>query len=482
MNFAVLLAPAFSLQAVIRSEPGLQGKPVALIEGEGRRAVVVHASAAASGVEPGLAVSLAMARCPGIVFRLRDLQAEAEARRLLLAAAFSLSPRVEVTADDACTIDLQGADPAQTGRALRRCVDELVHGGLPVRAGSGPTPLLALYAAQRAEPILIVQDARSFLSGLPLAFAEPTAEQAGILAGWGVHTLGQFTRLDKAEIGRRLGTEGVALWERAAGETTRPLKLTPPAQSFAAAWDYDPGIENIDPLFFKLQRYADCLALELRAAGFVADALSLTLELEDDTDYRREYRLAEPGTDVESWLKVMHTQLESLSLPARVVSVRFVARPTRPLVKQDGLFDTGLRDPHAFWENLARVEAILGPGRVGTPVPLDTWRPDAFIIERPAESVPIAAPPPAHPPRGPILRRLRPPQPVMVVLEEGCPSEISGYINGRLRDVAGPWRASGDWWKPGSWALEVWQAELETGGLYQLSRTATGWFVDGCLD
>jgi protein ImuB len=482
MSFAVLLIPNFSLHAVVRSEPGLQGKPVALIEGEGRKAAVVQVSRDAEGVTPGLAVSLAMARCPALVFRPRDVQAEADARRLLLAFAFSLSPRVEVSGTEYCTVDLQGADALHTEMTLQRCIAELSRAGLPAKAGTGPTPLLALYAAQQAEPILIVNNVRNFLSGLPLAIADPTPEQTDVLHGWGIRTLGEFTRLSKAEIGRRLGTDGVALWERAAGEATRPLKLTPPSQSFAAAWDYEPGIENIEPLFFKLQRYAECLALELRSAGFVAESLALTFQLEDESDYRREYRLAEPGTDIESWLKVMHSQLESLTLPARVISVRFVAKPTRPLVKQDGLFDTGLRDPHAFWENIARVEALLGAGQIGTPACLNTWRPDAFAIERPAECVPVAGPPPVHPPRGGLLRRFRPPEQALVILENGRPSGISGYINGRFRDVAGPWRASGDWWHPDAWAIETWHVEMDSGALYQLSRTPTGWFIDGHLD
>jgi len=482
MNYAVITIPDFSLHALRRSEPDLARKPVALIEGEGRKAVLVQVSPEALGVERGLVVSLAMARCPGIVLRTRDLKAETDSHRLLVAAAFSLSPRVEITGPECCTVDLQGANPEQTERTMRQGVADLMRMGLPARAGAAATPLLAHYAARCAEPVLVVRAAREFLHDLPLSFAEPTAVQSEVLAAWGIRTLGQLATLPKAEVGQRLGTEGAALWERAAGETSRPLRLTQPTQTFASAWDYEPGIDNIEPLFFKLRRYAECLAFELRSAGFVAESLALTLLLEDETDYWREYQLPEPNTDVESWLKVMHSQLESLTLPARVVTVQFVAKPTRPLVKQEGLFDTGLRDPHAFWENLAKVSAILGEERVGTPVMQNTWRPDSFTLERPAESVPAPEPAPIHPPQGGVLRRFRPPKSVLVMMENSRPSGISGYASGAVQAAAGPWRNSGGWWRPDRWVVETWHVEMDTGEIFQLARTAEGWAIEGVID
>jgi len=482
MNFAVLLVPDFALHALRCSEPALRHQPVALIDGEGRKAVLTEVSPEAEGVTPGLAVTLAMARCPGIVLRPRDPTAETVSNRLLVAAAFSLSPRVEATTGGCCTVDLQGADPVKTTAALHERVAELTRLGLPARAGVGATPLLAFYAARCATPVLVVGEKNEFLQNLPLAFAGPTAEQAGVLDNWGIRTLGQLTALPKAEIGRRLGTDGVAMWERAAGEATRVLRLTPPAVTFAARWDYEPPIENLEPLLFKLRRFAECLAFELRGAGFVAQALALTLLLENETDYRREFSLAEPGTDVDGWLKVMHAHLETLKLPSRLIAAQLVATPTRPQVKQDGLFETGLRDPHSFWENFARVAAILGSDRLSTPVPSDSWRPDSFTLEKPAESVPAPAAPLVHPPRGGVLRRFRPPRPMLVVLENARPADLSGAVGGRVRTVAGPWRSSGGWWQPEGWAVETWHVELARGGVYQLVRTADGWTIEGEID
>ena len=483
MNYAVLRAPDFALQALRRAEPGLAGQPVVLVRGEGRKACAVEASSEAAGVTPGLAITLAMARCPGLIVHERDPAAEAEATRLLIAAAFTLSPRVELTAGGCCTADLQGADPAATEARMRKCVLDLAGAGLAVRIGAAATPLLASYAAQAAAPVLIVSDAGNFLGPLPLALAEPTAAQTEILRGWGIVTLGQLTALAKAEIGERLGTEGVGLWERAAGETTRVLRLVEPAQTFAAEWQYQPPVEAMEPLLFRLRRFAERVALELRGAGLVAEQLSITLLLEDETDCRRDFRLPEPGADVDGWMRVLHGYLETVRTAARVTGVRFVATPARPPEKQDGLFDTGLRDPALFWENLARLSALVGPDRVGTPVLPDTWEPDTVTLEKPADTVPATADEPVRPPRGLTLRRFRPPWPARVKLGENRPCEIeSANLRGPVRPARGPWHLSGRWWEPGAWAREIWQVEMPTGAIYQIARTGQGWWVEGVLD
>src|SRR4029077_14733988 len=92
--------------------------------------------------------------------------------------------------------------------------------------------------------------------------------------------------------------------------------------------------------------------------------------------------------------------------------------------KQDGLFDTGLRDPAIFFENLARLGALVGDACVGTPVVLDTWKPDAVALEKPAETVPAPEIDPVHPPRGLTLRRFRPPWPAHVDLTGDQPTAI----------------------------------------------------------
>jgi len=72
VRYAVLAVPDFALHALRRSDPSLGGRAVALVAGEGSKARVTEASPEARGVCRGLAATLAMSRCPGIVLRQRD--------------------------------------------------------------------------------------------------------------------------------------------------------------------------------------------------------------------------------------------------------------------------------------------------------------------------------------------------------------------------------------------------------------------------
>jgi len=252
------------------------------------------------------------------------------------------------------------------------------------------TDFRALAEQPRDQEYLCVKpnEAYSFLKNLPLSVAEPPAEIAEILAGWGVRTLGELTALAKADVTQRLGPAGLALWERAAGEVTRPLRMISPPQTFTAEMTVEHEIETLEPLLFLLRRLIDRLALELRNAGFVAGEMMLRLMLSDETVYTREFRLPEPTAREEILFRVLHTHLETLHTATTVQGVSLECRPVRPLARQQGLFESALRDPHGFAETLGRVATVIGADRVGTPGLENTHRPDAVVLTAPAAVVP----------------------------------------------------------------------------------------------
>ncbi len=525
--FAVLYIADFALHAVLRAEPGTTGRPAALFTPARQKSIVLSANpgARAHGVEPGMSAPQAMARCPQLVIRTSVAGAEAEARAALFAVGFTLSPAIEDTAPGVCTVDLKGVDPARLEPAAAMAARELTRLGLPATAGIGRTPLLALYAARAAaeeparssfppafsppedlfsascvaeaaperseqdEPshrLLRVTDAPAFLAPLPLAAADPSPELAGILAQWGVRTLGELTALPRDDVGRRLGPDGLALWDRARGGDPRPLRQVTATRDFSAMREFEDEVESLEPLLFSLRRFLDRLALELRTAQLVAAELELTLSLGDGTRHVRGFRLPEPTADVDILFRTLHTHLESLQTAASISAVALRLMPTRPLVRQQGLFDTGLRDPHGFAETLARVSALVGAGRVGTPECEPTHRPDAVRLVTPAPVVPLPPPPPVHPPRGLPLRRFRPP--LAATLEFAPPGRQPIYLHtsrfhGAIAEIHGPWRGSGDWWEPDrAWERIEYDIELAAGGLYRLIQTGEAWFIEGEYD
>lgn len=482
--FAVLHVPGFALQALVRTEPGLATQAVALRRPDEAVVALANEFAAAAGVRPGQSLPQAVARCPGLLIRPPHPALEREAEGTLLAAAFSVCPQVELTFAGTCTLGLTGLAPSRHEPALQQALAALAAGGLAAGAGLGDTPMRALYAARHAEPRRILAGTPGLLASLPLAVAEPAPEMAAILANWGIQTLGQFTALSKADITHRLGRAGLDLWERASGGTVRPLRVQTLPKTFRATLDCEHELETIEPLLFIFQRFVDRLTLELRNASLSAQALALTLELADDTRHEHFIRLPEPVADAAILFRALHAYLETVRTAASIRGVRLDLVPTRSQVRQRGLFDGGLRDPHGFADTLARVMALVGSDHVGTPVPVDTHRPDIFKLISPP---PVLAPLPSgfsHPPRGLALRRHRPPLPAKIELDGRQPAFVwTAAVQGAVCAVAGPWQSSGDWWERNqAWQREEWDVELEAGGLYRLMRTPDGWFVEGEYD
>ena len=487
MNYAVLHVSDFSLQAVLRLEPEAVGRPVALLDADRRNAVIVaaNAMARAAGVALGQSSTQALAGCPGLVVRTPQPGAEEEAAVGLAGAAFSVSPMVEMTVPGLCTLEVTGLAAERREPSLRAAIARLARLELAATAGLGSTPLLARYAAQLAKPFLAIGNERAFLAPLPLAMAEPPPDIAAILANWGIATCGALTALAKADVTHRLGPAGLALWERAAGEASRPLRLRAPARTFAARLDCEHELETLEPVLFIVRRLVDRLAVDLADAGRAAGEITLELGLGDDTGHAHTIRLPEPATSADVLFNALRTYLETLRLAAPVVAVRVAVAPTRIMVRQHGLFDNALRDAGGFAETLARAAAIVGADRVGTPELADTHRPDQVSLATPAALLPSLDERFSPTPGGLVLRRYRPPLAATVELAGRTPAYVwTASARGTVKAIRGPWRGSGDWWQADRvWRREEWDLELDAGGIYRLAHTTPGgWWLEGEYD
>jgi protein ImuB len=208
------------------------------------------------------------------------------------------------------------------------------------------------------------------------------------------------------------------------------------------------------------------------------------LQLADETAHTHEFRLPEPTADVEILFRALHTHLESLHTVASIIAVQLHVTPARPLVRQQGLFETGLRDPHGFAETLARLAALVGAERVGTPHRDDTHRPDAVKLAPPPAVVAPPSAPPLHARLGPPLRRFRPPLPARVEFTGARASYLwTDRVQGEIVQQSQAWPTSGEWWQSDrAWDRREWDVALAGGGLFRLVETNDGYFLEGEYD
>jgi protein ImuB len=348
-----------------------------------------------------------------------------------------------------------------------------------------------------------------------------TTEILRILHKWGIHTLGQLAALNKEELRNRLGNEAARLWERANGIATRPLKFVQPPETFAESFEFDHEIETAEPLLFILRRFLEQLSLRLSSIYLVARELTLTITFSgshqdepavagEQTDagaartasgtpvrlgprtYERVFKIPQPTNAVDLLFRMLQTHLENFKSEHPIVAVALSAEPIRPVSQQFGLFETALRNPQQLYETLARLSALLGNDRVGTPVLEETHRPDAFRMEPFSWGVatglwPVLTPSCAERTANravattPALRRFRPPARTSIFISKHRHLE-SDKVRGEIIDQSGPFLLSGNWWDEKSWARAEWDMQLENGELMRAHEADGKWALDGLYD
>jgi protein ImuB len=530
-KYAVIQISDFALQAVLRFEPELRERAVALVDDlapnsspmavarnhdgkDAHRTAKAHilqltAAALKAGAQPGMSVSQARARCRDLLVRARSRVAEESAQAILLECAWSVSSFVENTAPGLVTIELRDSVSSASGFSVREETQSFlafaepdvpqtpeltpiarrVHAHLgrlhfASQVGFGTTPDLAFLAAGNQSD---GEDYRVFASGDDLAETSlctlglPEA-MFEILQRWGIHTIGGFTALGRGDLVRRLGVEAGNYFDMATGRIDRALHCTQPAETFQECVEFEHEIETLEPLLFFLRRMVDQLLLRLGSIYRVPSELTLRLGLSEGDDHVRVFKIPSPTANPETLFRMLHTHLESVTTEYAVVRVELSAVPARPVRQQFGLFESALRDPNQFTETLARLVALLGHDRVGTPVIESSRRADAFRIQPADFTSPVRRADAAALPTGLCLRRFRPAEPAMVECNRGPTYLHTKSVDGAIVAAYGPMLLSGDWWSQHPWSRAEWDVKLADGSLYRLYEEDSGWFVEGCYD
>jgi protein ImuB len=400
------------------------------------------------------------------------------------ALAFVFSPTVERTAPGVVTLDASGLDrlfglPQDVAAAISRRAAALE---LKIGIALAANPDAAVCAARGFAGVSIVPhgDEAKFLGPLPLSLLAPSEQLAETLERWGIRRFQDLAALPPLGIAERLGPEGLRLRELARGEADRKLVPIEEPPRFEDQIELEHPVELLEPLTFLLARLVNGLVTRLATRALATDELRLRLDLENRAIHERALRLPVPSLDAGAFLKLLQLDLAAHPPQAPVVRVRIKMNPAKPRAAQSGLFVPIAPEPVKLEMTLARIEAFVGEGNAGSPELLDTHRPDAFRMIDFGRAVPRT-----HPRASARLafRYFRPPRAARVAVANGSPAFVSAEgIRGNVLELAGPWRASGDWWTSGTWSRDEWDIALSDGALYRLFCDPRGWFLEGAYD
>jgi nucleotidyltransferase/DNA polymerase involved in DNA repair len=166
--FATIYLPDFYLQAALRHQPDLSDKPIALIDDQEKKAVIIQLNSAAekAGVRAGMTPSQGLARYLDLVIKVRSHSQEKLLQDILLHFAGTLSPYVEATAPGIATV--QFTDTRNLTAKVSHVIEQLTDSEIAALAGIAPTPDASFLATHLARPILQIDNASEFLAALPI--------------------------------------------------------------------------------------------------------------------------------------------------------------------------------------------------------------------------------------------------------------------------------------------------------------------------
>ena len=281
----VLWAPDWPVLAA--AEGVATGTPVAVLS-KGQ-VLACSQAARAEGVRRGMRRRDAQSRCPDLV--LRDHQPDADARAFeeVLTALEHLSPGVAPLRPGLCALHVPSRFYGGEVEAGAVIAERLVSLGIwDIRMGVADGLFAAEQAARRsaAQDSLIVPAGASaaFLRDLPIDVLDDGEAEASTLVSllrrMGLTTLGAFAGLAPADVHTRFGTHGALLHRLAAGRDAQVVSRRQMPPELTATLSLEPPLDRVDQIAFSLRATAEAFVTDLADRA----AVCTTVRIEVDAD------------------------------------------------------------------------------------------------------------------------------------------------------------------------------------------------------
>ncbi|MCZ7528869.1 MAG: DNA polymerase Y family protein [Acidimicrobiia bacterium] len=531
--------PDWPVVAWRQADDALIDRPVVVLEPAAGAPVVRAASieARAEGVRAGLRRREAESRCPGLVAVDVDPLLEARAFEAVARAVESITPRLVLDRPGRCAFPTRGparyfGGDEEVATQIMSAVETI--GVADVRVGIADGAFPALLAARGPGPgatwVVPPGESAEFLASWPVGVlrlagdtgpgsgvgsgVEESPDAAGALADLlvrlGMPTLGAFAALSESAVTGRFGRTGARAHRLARGLDEHPPALTRPPPDLTETAELDPPAQRLDVTAFAAKAMADRFSAALADRGLACTRVVVEAETEHGERLSRCWR-HDGALDAPALAERVRWQLEGWF--AAPPSRRSCARPRA--AQDDAAFEESYEPSTAgiimlrlvpdcvvpatgrqlgFWGGdpaaadraaraLARVQGLLGPGAVTTPVlqggrshdervrwvpwgePREPARPDRDARSG-IDGDPAAGDAPTWPGRVPDpapARVYEPPRPAELLDAQGRPVTVTGRGEcpappahlrsdvlpdggGTIAAWAGPWPEDLRWW------------------------------------
>ena len=453
----------FPAQSWLRLRQDLKNQPIVILDGRAPQEAVcsMNHHAARCGSVLGM-TRLEAESLAGMRLLPRSAASEGAARAVLLECISSFSPRIEDASQRtncSMVLDISGTTrlfgPShQLGERLR---STLLEAGFRASIAIGANFDTVRLKAASMRGIAVIPEGQEAEAIADLSVAELGLEQEILetFALWGIRTLGELAALPESDLVSRLGQDCCRWQQLARGKAEHTFQPIEPEMRLEELCEFETPVEQIDSLLFVAGRMIDCLLSRAEAHALALASLSLEMRLDGGRFHEGAVRPALPTRDRKFLLKLLQLEFAKNPPPAGVTALTLGAE-ARPSSKiQLGLFAPSVPEPSRLDVTLARLKALVGQDRVGSPVLEDSHRPDSFYMDDfvPGDGRTV------HEDRQPrtALRRLRPPLLVRVTIRAKRPTTLhDGRMQYGIAAAYGPWKTAGCWWALDPWDTEEW--------------------------
>ena len=494
--------PWWPTERLARRRPEARSHPFVTV-GESRNRLIIDAAnplATRAGLTPGMPLADARAVVPDVVVQPADPAGNALALESLARWADRFTPRVMPDARDTIFLDIAGCTRLFGGeealtRSLRAALENF---GLTVRLALADTPGAAWALAHYGDedPAMTATGTgpaglNDALAQLPVAALRLSTDVVDALVSFGLDKISTLSVLEPIELIRRFGMEPVRRLQQALGQVDEPIvPLRPPPPREAQRAFAEPISRPAD-IRAALDGLLDDLCLSLSRAGEGARRLQLVCHRADGDRRTLTIGTSRPLRRKKPLMGLFAEKLDRVEpgfgIDEIVLATDVVETIDELQTDWSGEAAEGhhAADEEELADLLDRLGNRFGFGRIGRPVPRQSWLPERAAHHQPPLSGPEVrrgvSPAAARPAvatdwprdRRRPLRLLSPPEPVeAVTLEAGGPLQgfrRQGRLH-RLRAVEGPERLECEWWREEAPRRDYYLVEDEMGCRYWLFR------------
>ena len=455
--------------------PPKSQEAIALVEGQGRNALISSCTAGASkrGIRPGQNVSAALALNPALRIIERDLRKEHKTLRQLALQAQQFTPTVSLEEPSALLLEVAGSAHLFGGREdiMRRAREVFSTMGFTPCLAMAPTSLASLWLARAHQGICVSPASLgSKLGEIPIHIPTWPPELRANFARLGIKRLRDLMRLPRDGLVKRFGPTLVRQLDQARGRIPDPRITWQGIFPCRLRRELPMESDRVELLLPFITVMLDELSMLLRTRDAAVDVIYLLFRHADSPPTRFRIGSIASHRDSRQWQVLIDTQLQYKSFPAPVTEILLISGSLHPY---QAINHSLLSDEHDIVHEtsklLALLQARLGAAAVYGVSALDDVRPErAWEIAVPGKTK-----------TG--MRRLgdRPllllPTPQPLNSHNGLPC----YRGAALQLIPSPERIAGGWWEDENWQRDYYQAHSDDGARLWIYRCGVDWLLHG---